>query len=614
MKLSIKDPALAKALDLLEEDLGIGHQDCQPSLIFDQVQGKTVSLTQTDDGDYLVQAPDLPHALNALHRWVKGQALPITYQFHFSRNGLMLDNSRNAVASVSMVKYLLRKMALMGHTWYMLYMEDTYEIPDQPYFGAFRGRYSQSQLKELDDYAHALGIELVPCIQTLAHLNQFFEWEHIAGTYADIDDILNVSKAETKTLIRQMLTSLRQCFRTKTIHLGMDEAYNLGRGSYLNDNGLRSKTAIMQDHLTYMLDLCQELGWDPMIWDDMFFSWYNQLAPTEDFKVPEGISLMYWDYYNESKDHYVDRIQTRGKITDELHFAGGAWRWTGYVPHHKKTFHTSIAALAACKETGVDQVIATAWGDDSSEAPFYTVLFGLVLYAHLDQGDFDESKFDQDLQAYTGLNLEEWYWQGEFDLLPAFDELKALDVTTSKYLLYQDLMMPLLMAQIESLEVDYGKAMLDLADRFSSLDRGEPVINQFYAAYGQTLSIKWRLPLSIYQAYQAGDKAALQAIVDKDLPALEKSLEDLCQARRQVWLWEANPIGLEVLEHRFGAMIMRAKTTASRLQSYIDGQVDALEELEEVRLDGAPQASRAEKQAINYNRALRIMSRSRASW
>lgn len=48
---------------------------------------------------------------------------------------------------------------------------------------------------------------------------------------------------------------------------------------------------------------------------------------------------MYWDYYNSNKQHYIDRIDKRNKISDIL-FAGGAWKWVGYTPHHSKTIMT----------------------------------------------------------------------------------------------------------------------------------------------------------------------------------------------------------------------------------------------------------------------------------
>jgi hypothetical protein len=32
------------------------------------------------------------------------------------------------------------------------------------------------ELKEIDVYAQKCGMEVIPCIQTLAHLNQIFRW------------------------------------------------------------------------------------------------------------------------------------------------------------------------------------------------------------------------------------------------------------------------------------------------------------------------------------------------------------------------------------------------------------------------------------------------------
>lgn len=615
MKLWTENETLRDAMNIVSSELKVTlHQDGH-HINWITSTTKTVRLEEVAHNTLNIYAKDIPHVLQAIFKWGHGEKLPIEWTYSFERNGLMVDNGRNAVVNVQTVKYLLRKMAIMGHTWYMLYMEDNYEIPEQPYFGLYRGRYSQEDLKELTAYATKLGIELVPCIQTLAHLNQFLEWEHINAAYGDIDDILNVGRTQTKELIRQMLQSLRACFTTETIHLGMDEAYNLGRGSYMNEFGLRSKTDIMKDHLHMMLELCEEIGFKPMIWDDMFFSWYNQVDNASDFKVPDGIELMYWDYYNIQQSHYEERIDTRRQITQQLHFAGGAWRWTGYVPHHRKTLHTSIAALAACKAKNVEKVIATAWGDDSSEAPFYAVLFGLTLYALLDSQEYDEATFDQWLQAYTNMNLEQWLYQGEFDLLPEFDQIKGLDVTTSKYLLYQDLLMPRFMDEIQHLGLNYAHKMVELYNKFDTIQVAEFALGkQFYKNYAKVLEIKWNLPYRIWYAYHQDDREALAHIAEYELTHLYHRLDALCESRRQIWLHEANPQGLEIIEQRFGSMMMRAKTTASRLLAYVNGEVTSIPELEEARIDGNKNETRQIEQAITYNRALRIMSRSRSTW
>ena len=71
----------------------------------------------------------------------------------------------------------------------LLYMEDVYTIENRPFFGYLRGRYSEEELKELDEYASLFDIELVPCIQTLAHMNAPKKWWDLGYMY-DLNDIL----------------------------------------------------------------------------------------------------------------------------------------------------------------------------------------------------------------------------------------------------------------------------------------------------------------------------------------------------------------------------------------------------------------------------------------
>ena len=55
----------------------------------------------------------------------------------FEKNGFYLDVSRNAVMRPSTVKEMIKKIALMGMNTFWLYMEDTYEVKNNPYFGLF---------------------------------------------------------------------------------------------------------------------------------------------------------------------------------------------------------------------------------------------------------------------------------------------------------------------------------------------------------------------------------------------------------------------------------------------------------------------------------------------
>ena len=84
----------------------------------------------------------------------------------FRTFGTMLDCSRNAVPNLHTLKKWVDLTASLGYNTLLLYTEDTYEVPDEPYFGYMRGRYSQAELRELDAYAKKQGMTIMPCIQT----------------------------------------------------------------------------------------------------------------------------------------------------------------------------------------------------------------------------------------------------------------------------------------------------------------------------------------------------------------------------------------------------------------------------------------------------------------
>ena len=110
-------------------------------------------------------------------------------KLNLKRFCLMLDCSRNAVMNIENLKSWVDICELLGFTSLMLYTEDTYEIDGHPYFGYARGRYTKNELKKIDSYAVSRGIEIIPFIQTLAHIEQIFRWKDYAPL-KDCDDIL----------------------------------------------------------------------------------------------------------------------------------------------------------------------------------------------------------------------------------------------------------------------------------------------------------------------------------------------------------------------------------------------------------------------------------------
>ena len=171
----------------------------------------------------------------------------------FDMLGVMVDVSRNGVLTPDAVKALLRRCALMGLNMVMLYTEDTYEVPGEPFFGYLRGRYTQEELHDLDDYAAALGIEMVPCIQTLAHLEQILQWPAYRE-YRDTHGVILAEEERTYELVEKMIAAATAPFRSKRIHLGMDEAHGIGTGRYRQRHGEKRPFDILNEHLARVRD------------------------------------------------------------------------------------------------------------------------------------------------------------------------------------------------------------------------------------------------------------------------------------------------------------------------------------------------------------------------
>ena len=54
--------------------------------------------------------------------------------------GVMIDFSRNGVMTLPSLKRFLTIIKKMGYNTLFLYMEDTYEVEGEPYFGYMRSR------------------------------------------------------------------------------------------------------------------------------------------------------------------------------------------------------------------------------------------------------------------------------------------------------------------------------------------------------------------------------------------------------------------------------------------------------------------------------------------
>ena len=515
---------------------------------------------------------------------------------YFERNGFMLDCSRNAVFTVEKVKSVIRTLARLGMNVLMLYTEDTYEVPGEPYFGCYRGRYTKAEIQEMDAYASMFGVELVPCIQTLAHLHNALKWPG-KSQIRDSADVLMVGKEETYRFIEKMLLAVKESFSTRRVHLGMDEAVLLGLGNYLQKNGYKKSSELIREHCSRVLAICKKLDLEPMIWSDMYITantgggYYSVSEDTDctSWEKPEkGLGLVYWDYYHNEEKAYEKMLKIHSQLSDNVIFAGGSWIWNGISPNYSKTFACTLAALEACKKYQMKEVLCTAWMDNGAETPVDAVLPGLALFAHLGfHGEYDGEILKEEFRNCMDAELDDFMALDAFDTLFLNGKTNQETQNPSKYLLYQDPLVGIFDHEVLECKTDIHSYYENLKAKMRACQETSPVYAPLFAYYEKlsaVLAKKADLGVRLKAAYEQNERMQLRAIAAKEIPGIVRELEEMKEQREDLWMSEAKPFGYELMDIKLGGVITRLTSTSRRLKRYLDGTITHLEELEEERL------------------------------
>lgn len=532
--------------------------------------------------------------------------------------GMMFDVSRNACLRSDNLRYFFRCMALMGFDVGMLYTEDTYEVPGEPYIGYMRGRYSQEELGELDDYAALLGIELIPCIQTLGHLNRVLHWPAMAP-YADNDEVILADSEKSYALLRRMVQAASAPFRSRRIHIGMDEADGIGLGTHLATHGYEGPHAIMRRHLLRVKEITDNLGLKPMMWSDMYFrlssptnGYYDGDPQPETADLVPGVDLVYWDYYHHKESDYAAMLDKHQRLTPKPLFAGGIWTWAGPAPDYEKTLATTIPALTACQKAGVPFVLATAWGDDGAETNLLTALPGMQVYAEFAYtGSYDPDWLAQRFQTCCGMDIHPFWGLSRFNHVPGMQSPLRMPVNAAKFLLYQDPLVQLfaqdtqglaMARHYEALATEYAAYATGACSIYKGSNSTEKVASQapriahaeadrlyalvmdFYAKLARVLASKCYWHENIKEAVAQEDRKRAQALGEGLLETIHQ-VEALRVSWRTLWQETNKPYGFEIIDGRMGALRARLETARSRVLAWAHDQADeSLPELKETAL------------------------------
>ena len=228
--------------------------------------------------------------------------------------------------------------------------------------------YTPQQVVAFRDAAAGLGIEVVPLVQCLGHM------ETALGppAYAALRevphqaDVLNPLAEGARELVQSMVEDVLVAFPDlKHFHLGGDEAWSFGTHpetkAFIAEHG---KGALYLRHVEPILDKLNARGVRPILWHDMMKDWQPEALR----RLAEKADLCVWGYrgHPDTTEHHYNTKYIR-RFAEHGVGLWGATAYKGASGHNADVTDLEVHRLNAtawaevARRFGMKGVFATAW-------------------------------------------------------------------------------------------------------------------------------------------------------------------------------------------------------------------------------------------------------------
>ncbi|MEM2920855.1 MAG: beta-N-acetylhexosaminidase, partial [Candidatus Bathyarchaeia archaeon] len=300
-------------------------------------------------------------------------------RFDFSFRGFHLDIARGGVPKVETFKRILRLLFLLKYNFFAIYFEDLFPWKKYPRIGAYRGRLSEAELREVVEYGKKLGVEVFPSLELTGHMEhilslpefyRFNEWHNPS------EGCLNVSDAEARDFCYELLKEVVDFFDSKYIHVGGDETWALGRGVSLNKSWSFEGPKLYEEHTRKLVEIVRASDKTPMLWGDMLTGMYLSEEERAVWRnlvfsnMWDRVIIANWYYSPSDKGYFKEKIRLFGERKGNQVACPALANWNKYYPNFEVALENTKNFIEAAKEEKLQGFLLTAWGDDGEECLF----------------------------------------------------------------------------------------------------------------------------------------------------------------------------------------------------------------------------------------------------
>jgi len=206
-----------------------------------------------------------------------------------------------------------------GYNAILYYLENAVRTPDTEFFNP-EETYSLAEMREIVEYTEEKGLDAIPAIENLGHLEKFLaypELSHLAECkvgamsrfYGEGAGSAGCcSNPEFYAFMDKYTMDVLSVFNSKYVHVGLDEVFDFAICPRCKARLLAGETKadMFLKHILHTYELVTRTGHEMMMWDD-FFECMDVVE-----RLPRDIIFTTWNYtyvQDEPQGHWTNRVK-----------------------------------------------------------------------------------------------------------------------------------------------------------------------------------------------------------------------------------------------------------------------------------------------------------------
>lgn len=283
----------------------------------------------------------------------------------FRVRALHVDN-RVQVVPVKELNRLADKASDLGLNMIIMEWEGSYPF-QKNHIISNRFAYTPEEVTDFVGYCGERGLEVVPLLQCMGHLEyvlQFERYAHLREDNVDISQVCPLRREEVLNLYAEMLDEIVATHPSKYVHIGADETALLGHckqcRAFAEEHG---KSTLFVRHIKAIAELVIDRGRTPVLWADIVMK-----HPESMDELPPECVLVDWNY-GWDVDHFGDHKN----LTKSGHQLWGALALRSHPDNFFRSawdthFRNLEEFIPFMRETGYEGVVMTSWSTSGQYA------------------------------------------------------------------------------------------------------------------------------------------------------------------------------------------------------------------------------------------------------